>query len=247
MEKTPRLEKLSDLRPHWSSAHSTAGFFFLYCILFGGGNLQYCTHLYCSYNIQLHFLVVITLGGNTSVMQYSNIQYSTVNVRGEPKRGLASQGKIWGTVDLIGSQKVSMDDLTENVEKHQIVDLSVITYKKIFAWELDNAKRFAEPIRHLPKKSCQVWMSVDYPELAEKVQALMKKASKLEKEDELQKVAKEAGISTLKRAKGSMWRVLHKELDIAQKFPYSLEKPESPQRCASRGICLPAQHSSAPR
>ncbi len=158
-------------------------------------------------------------------------------------QGLACQGKVFGTVDLIGSQRVSMDDLEKNVEKHQIEDLSLITYKKIFVWEVSNAKRFAEPLRHLPKKSCQVWMSVEYPCLAEKVQSLMEKASKLENDEELLEVAKEAGISSLKRGKGNYWRVLCKDFDISEKFPYSLQNKESLKAALLKAFAF--QHSLA--
>jgi hypothetical protein len=78
----------------------------------------------------------------------------------------SGSGYVLGEARITDSLVVSLTDLQNNVEKHRVEDLSIITYSKPHAWVLTEAKRYKE---HQPYKHPQgavVWIDLAEPQCA---------------------------------------------------------------------------------
>lgn len=130
-------------------------------------------------------------------------------------------------MDLIDCQPIKKEELEKAFSKHQISVLSIINYPKIFYWEMSNPKPFPVPIRHLPKKSCRVWMQIEVPQAATRIENHQNKATYAKTEQELFDIAESISIHPFVNYKKPFFRVAHKDLDIKEKFYYEKDDLES--------------------
>lgn len=124
-------------------------------------------------------------------------------------------------MDLIDSFKVSKADLENNFEKHRIEDLGIVSYPQAWAWELCSPKRFAEPLRYLPKSGARTWINLSFPERAKHVHLCLADARKPDCSSESMKdIAKNGDVIDFGKYKKPYWRVLNKNLDVSERFSY---------------------------
>lgn len=83
--------------------------------------------------------------------------------RGRIAIALAGSGHLLGEVTLTGAkcvQQESGDDsaLKRNKDKHCVETWPFIRSKKVWAWELANAKKYDQPVPYSHTKGCIVWV-----------------------------------------------------------------------------------------
>ena len=73
---------------------------------------------------------------------------------------LASKKMLYGEVTIIQSFRTTKQILRRNFHRHGIRNLSQITYKKIWVWKLQDARKFKKPIKFERKKGQVVWCRI---------------------------------------------------------------------------------------
>ena len=72
----------------------------------------------------------------------------------------SGSGYVLGEARITDSLVVSLTDLQNNVAKHRVEDLSIITYSKPHAWVLTEAKRYKEPQPYKHPQGAVVWLDL---------------------------------------------------------------------------------------
>ncbi len=83
------------------------------------------------------------------------IRGRNTNIRG--KIYLGRKDKIYGETFIVKSFNVDINELKRNSNLHRIENLSSIKYNTPFVWELENTKKYKNPIKFCRKKGQIVW------------------------------------------------------------------------------------------
>lgn len=87
------------------------------------------------------------------------IRGSNTKIRGEIALIKSGTGTILGTVELVGSKKLTMQEYL-NSNKHHCVDQNYkINYKNIYAWIFNNPVLFDEPIPYKHPQGAVIWVN----------------------------------------------------------------------------------------
>ncbi|PLS18982.1 hypothetical protein CVD28_00850 [Bacillus sp. M6-12] len=90
------------------------------------------------------------------------IRGSNAKIRGEIALIQSGTGKVFGTVELIESKELSLEQYQSSEAFHCIPEemTKVAPYKKIHAWVLQNPKRFHEPIPYQHPQGAVIWVNL---------------------------------------------------------------------------------------
>lgn len=72
----------------------------------------------------------------------------------------AGSGLIVGCVDIVDSSQHPLPKLPHYINYHKIEDLSLLD-KWGYAWELNKAKRFEQPIPYTHPKGAVIWVKLN--------------------------------------------------------------------------------------
>eukprot|EP00434_Breviolum_minutum_P043959 symbB.v1.2.039208.t1/scaffold6410.1/size18337/1 len=157
-------------------------------------------------------------------------------------QGLIARGRVHGTVELCDCITVTSETLEHSFDKHQVSDLSIIKYATVYAWVFTNATAFNEPVRHLPKQSCRIWMQIEYPKNATRIRKCIQEAQTVDVTDmdQINDIATKAGLTNFPKYKTPYFRAMDKEADYHEKFFYVLENAASVKASLMRALtfCL---------
>ena len=137
---------------------------------------------------------------------------------------------------MIGCQELSQDDLNQNVEKHQITDLAIVTYQRIFAWNLQSPVKFPNPQRFLQKKGARIWVNLEFPRNAEHVQNLRGSLDNCSTEGDLFELAQKGEVVPFPKYKTPYFRIMDKVLSIQEKFFFVSENFASAKSALGRAL-----------
>ena len=189
------------------------------------------------------------------LIYYSNLIYSAYDKDRDPlfdvssafqnmhcSQGLIARGRVHGTVELCDCVTVTSETLEHSFDKHQVSDLSIIKYATVYAWVFTNATAFNEPVRHLPKQSCRIWMQIEYPKNATRIRKCIQEAQTVDVTDmdQINDIATKAGLTNFPKYKTTYFRAMDKEADYHEKFFYVLENAASVKASLMRALtfCL---------
>lgn len=91
------------------------------------------------------------------------IRSSNTNIRG--KIGIIKSGskKVFGTVELIGSEELTEEKFNLWKDRHRL-DISyaelIEIYPKPYAWHFANAERYNSPVNYNHKQGCVIWVNL---------------------------------------------------------------------------------------
>jgi hypothetical protein len=88
------------------------------------------------------------------------IRGSNTNIRGKIALIKSGTGTILGTVDLVESKKLTVQEYQNSQRFHCIEDNTEIPYKNIYAWVLENPILFKEPIPYKHPQDAVIWVNV---------------------------------------------------------------------------------------
>lgn len=133
---------------------------------------------------------------------------------------------MYGSVDIIGTKKLNIEELEGHFDKHQVKNPSVIfkpETKTVWAWLLMSPCKFDEPLRCVSKQGPRIWMQIVDPQFASTVWNIREKVMAVDENavEKLEALAQEGQISKCKYRKTNFWRVNHKEEDIQEKFYFN--------------------------
>jgi hypothetical protein len=69
-------------------------------------------------------------------------------------------GKLIGRARLVDCRSLSASSFMSYESKHRVADLSDVPYKTIFAWVLQDAQRFKNPLLYSHRPGAVIWVKV---------------------------------------------------------------------------------------
>jgi len=92
------------------------------------------------------------------------IRGSNTSIRGRVALIKSGTGKIYGTVEVVDSIKLSDEDYLKNNDKHCIPLNTYITtpYPKTYAWVLSNPIIFKKPISYNHPQGAVIWVNLPH-------------------------------------------------------------------------------------
>lgn len=91
------------------------------------------------------------------------IRGSKTNIRGEIGIIMSASGKVFGTINLVGCEKLNEQIWEENRANH-LVDLTweelTAIYKTPYAWIMKEANRWGESVKYEHKQGCVIWVNL---------------------------------------------------------------------------------------
>lgn len=90
------------------------------------------------------------------------IRGSNTTIRGTIALIKSGSGKVYGTVDLVDTKKLTFEEFMQSEEFHCIPkkDCVNVTYKNIYAWILENPKLFEEPLPYRHPRGAVIWVDL---------------------------------------------------------------------------------------
>lgn len=88
------------------------------------------------------------------------IRGSNTKLRGKIELIQSGSGFVVGCCEIVDSFELSLNDYTNNTNKHQITNTTELPYKKTFAWVINNAKRYHKPKQYKHPKGAIIWVNL---------------------------------------------------------------------------------------
>ena len=66
-------------------------------------------------------------------------------------------GKLVGRARLVDCQELDKDTFLQNIARHHVPRWSMVSYKRVFAWVLHDAQRYAQPLNYEHEKGAVIW------------------------------------------------------------------------------------------
>lgn len=66
-------------------------------------------------------------------------------------------GALVGRARLVDCQELNKATFLQNIARHQVPRWSMVPYKRVFAWVLQDAQRYAQPLHYKHKQGAVIW------------------------------------------------------------------------------------------
>lgn len=66
-------------------------------------------------------------------------------------------GALVGRARLVDCQELDKATFLQNIARHQVPRWSMVPYKRVFAWVLQDAQRYAQPLHYKHKQGAVIW------------------------------------------------------------------------------------------
>ena len=67
-------------------------------------------------------------------------------------------GTLVGRARLVDCQELDQATFLQNIARHHVPHWSMVPYKRVFAWVLQDAQRYAQPLHHEHEKGAVIWV-----------------------------------------------------------------------------------------
>jgi hypothetical protein len=89
------------------------------------------------------------------------IRGSNCKIRGKIALIKSGSGLIFGTVDLVDTKMLGLEDFQQGRKFHCISDTNVLPYPKTYAWILENPVLFDKPIPYQHPQGAVIWVNLE--------------------------------------------------------------------------------------
>lgn len=91
------------------------------------------------------------------------IRGSNIRIRGTIALIKSGTGHIYGTVELVQSKNLTLQEYQKSEAYHQVSSYNCekTPYKNTYAWVLRNPKRYVEPIPYKHPMGAVIWVKLD--------------------------------------------------------------------------------------
>ncbi len=90
------------------------------------------------------------------------IRGSNTSIRGRIGLIQSGTGMVYGTVELVDSKHLNLDEYQHSAAYHRIEVYHDAPYERIHAWVLANPVRWAEPVPYVHPRGAVIWVNLQY-------------------------------------------------------------------------------------
>lgn len=88
------------------------------------------------------------------------IRGSNTKIRGEIGLIRSQSGLVVGTAELVDCLELTLEEYQATTARHCIENTSEPPYRRIFAWELTNPKRYISPTPYQHPQGAVIWVKL---------------------------------------------------------------------------------------
>lgn len=89
------------------------------------------------------------------------IRGSNTKIRGQIELIQSGSGLIVGRCDIVDSIELTRQQYENSFDKHCISDISILPYKKAYAWVINNPIRYKNPRKYKHPKGAVIWVKIE--------------------------------------------------------------------------------------
>ena len=88
------------------------------------------------------------------------IRGCNTKIRGQIELIQSGSGLVVGSCEIVDCKELNLEDYKNNIDKHNIQDVTTLPYKKTFAWVIVNAKRYESPRKYKHPQGAIIWVNL---------------------------------------------------------------------------------------
>ena len=88
------------------------------------------------------------------------IRSCKTNIRGQIELIQSGSGLVVGSCNIIDCKELTLKEYSNNVDKHNILEIKTLPYKKTYAWVVSDAIRFDKPRKYKHPQGAIIWVNL---------------------------------------------------------------------------------------
>lgn len=82
------------------------------------------------------------------------------NIRGKIELIQSGSGLVVGSCNIIDCKELTLKEYSNNVDKHNILEIKTLPYKRTYAWVISDAMRFDKPRKYKHPQGAIIWVNL---------------------------------------------------------------------------------------
>ena len=82
------------------------------------------------------------------------------NIRGQIELIQSGSGLVVGSCNIISCKELSLNEYSNNIDKHNITKTTTLPYKRTYAWIIADAVRYEEPRKYKHPQGAIIWVNL---------------------------------------------------------------------------------------
>ncbi len=82
------------------------------------------------------------------------------NIRGKIELIQSGSGLVVGSCNIIDCKELTLKEFSNNVDKHNILEIKTLPYKRTYAWVISDAMRFDKPRKYKHPQGAIIWVNL---------------------------------------------------------------------------------------
>lgn len=82
------------------------------------------------------------------------------NFRGKIELIQSGSGLVVGSCNIIDCKELTLEEYSNNVDKHKILETATLPYKRTYAWVISDAIRYKEPRKYKHPQGAIIWVNL---------------------------------------------------------------------------------------
>ena len=82
------------------------------------------------------------------------------NIRGKIELIQSGSGLVVGSCIIIDCKELTLKEYSNNIDKHNILEIKTLPYKRTYAWVISDAIRFDKPRKYKHPKGAIIWVNL---------------------------------------------------------------------------------------
>lgn len=82
------------------------------------------------------------------------------NIRGKIELIQSGSGLVVGSCNIINCKELTLKEYSNNVDKHNILEIKTLPYKRTYAWIISDPVRYKEPRKYKHPQGAIIWVNL---------------------------------------------------------------------------------------
>ena len=82
------------------------------------------------------------------------------NIRGQIELIQSGSGLVVGSCNIVDCKEITLEEYSNNINKHSITDTTILPYKRTYAWIISDAIKYKEPRKYKHPQGAIIWVNL---------------------------------------------------------------------------------------
>lgn len=88
------------------------------------------------------------------------IRGCNTKTRGQIELIQSGSGLVVGSCNIVDCKEITLEEYSNNKDKHKITDITTLPYKRTYAWVIADAKRYETPRKYKHPQGAIIWVNL---------------------------------------------------------------------------------------